>query len=112
MKLEAITLRAVRLPLVRPYVLSYRTFTEFEPIIVEARDGDGRIAGAKAISRPSEQRNRRWASARVCRRRCRKDGRQAKEMIAASPPARLRRPPGDRNRDAEDQHPLCGLTAK
>ena len=34
MKLEAITLRTVRLPLIRPYVLSYRTFTEFEPIIV------------------------------------------------------------------------------
>ena len=43
MKLQEIVLRKVRLPLIRPYVLSYRTFTEFEPIIVEARDGDGRI---------------------------------------------------------------------
>ena len=32
MKLQEITLRKVRLPLIRPYVLSYRTFTEFEPI--------------------------------------------------------------------------------
>jgi L-alanine-DL-glutamate epimerase-like enolase superfamily enzyme len=43
MKLSAITLRTVRLPLIRPYVLSYRTFEEFEPIIVEVRDGDGRV---------------------------------------------------------------------
>jgi len=43
MKLHDLTLRIVRLPLIRPYVLSYRTFTEFEPIIVEARDADGRI---------------------------------------------------------------------
>ena len=43
MKLHEITLRTLRLPLIRPYVLSYRTFTEFEPIIVEVRDADGRI---------------------------------------------------------------------
>src|SRR5437667_5995274 len=43
MKLHDLTLRRVRLPLIRPYVLSYRTFTEFEPIIVEVRDGDGRV---------------------------------------------------------------------
>jgi L-alanine-DL-glutamate epimerase-like enolase superfamily enzyme len=43
MKLAEITLRIVRLPLIRPYVLSYRTYTEFEPIIVEVRDGDGRV---------------------------------------------------------------------
>ena len=42
MKLQELTLRKVRLPLTRPYELSYRTFTEFEPIIVEARDTDGR----------------------------------------------------------------------
>jgi len=42
MKLRELTLRTVRLPLIRPYVLSYRTFTEFEPIIVEVRDADGR----------------------------------------------------------------------
>jgi len=43
MKLAEITLRIVRLPLIRPYVLSYRTYTEFEPIIVEVRDDDGRV---------------------------------------------------------------------
>ena len=43
MKLREITLRTLRLPLIRPYVLSYRTFTEFEPIIVEVRDAEGRV---------------------------------------------------------------------
>ena len=43
MRLQEITLRTVRLPLIRPYVLSYRTFTEFEPIIVQIRGSDGRI---------------------------------------------------------------------
>ena len=47
MKLQEIVLRSVRLPLVRPYVLSYRTFTEFEPIVVEVRDGDGRVGASK-----------------------------------------------------------------
>jgi L-alanine-DL-glutamate epimerase-like enolase superfamily enzyme len=72
MKLEAITLRAVRLPLVRPYVLSYRTFTEFEPIIVEARDGDGRIGWGKGHIARFEQRDTRGRLGllpRACRRR-------------------------------------------
>ena len=43
MRLQELTLRFVRVPLIRPYVLSYRTYTAFDPIIVEARDADGRI---------------------------------------------------------------------
>jgi L-alanine-DL-glutamate epimerase-like enolase superfamily enzyme len=43
MILQEVTLRRVRLPLIQPYVLSYRTFDEFEPIIVEVRDSDGTI---------------------------------------------------------------------
>ena len=88
MKLEAITLRAVRLPLVRPYVLSYRTFTEFEPIIVEARDGNGRIGWGEGHISPgssSETREGGWA---FCREHAAavvgKDSRQAKAMIAAN----------------------------
>jgi len=38
MKLRKVGLRKVRLPLIRPYVLSYRTFHEFQPIPVEVRD--------------------------------------------------------------------------
>jgi O-succinylbenzoate synthase len=64
MKLHELTLRTVRLPLIRPYVLSYRTFTEFEPIIVEARDADGRIGWGEGHISPgssSETREGGWA---------------------------------------------------
>jgi L-Ala-D/L-Glu epimerase len=64
MKLQELTLRKVRLPLMRPYVLSYRTFTEFEPIIVEVRDSDGRIGWGEGHISPgssSETREGGWA---------------------------------------------------
>src|SRR5207248_1428070 len=67
MKLAELTLRTVRLPLIRPYVLSYRTFTEFEPIIVEARDADGRIGWGEGHISPgssSETREGGWAFCR------------------------------------------------
>src|SRR5579859_6971946 len=64
MKLQEIVLRKVRLPLIRPYVLSYRTFTEFEPIIVEVRDQNGRIGWGEGHISPgssSETRDGGWA---------------------------------------------------
>src|SRR6187399_3576624 len=67
MKLRELTLRTVRLPLIRPYVLSYRTFTEFEPIIVEVRDADGRIGWGEGHISPgssSETREGGWAFCR------------------------------------------------
>ena len=42
MRLEQIVLHRVRLPLVCPYHVSYRVYEEFEPIIVEVLDADGR----------------------------------------------------------------------
>ncbi len=87
MKLHELTLRTVRLPLVRPYVLSYRTFTEFEPIIVEARDADGRIGWGEGHISPgssSETREGGWA---FCLEHAAaivgKDTTAAKAMIAA-----------------------------
>jgi L-alanine-DL-glutamate epimerase-like enolase superfamily enzyme len=56
MKIEELTLRRLRLPLIRPYVLSYRTFTEFEPIIVEVRDADGRIGWGEGHISPGSSR--------------------------------------------------------
>src|SRR5215831_6484052 len=86
MKLQDLTLRMVRLPLIQPYVLSYRTFTEFEPIIVEARDADGRIGWGEGHISPgssSETREGGWA---FCREHAAaavgKDTVQAKVMIA------------------------------
>jgi len=64
MKLREITLRKVRLPLIRPYVLSYRTFDEFEPIIVEVRDDNGQVGWGEGHISPgssSETREGGWA---------------------------------------------------
>src|ERR1700758_5889199 len=87
MKLHTVTLRTVRLPLIRPYVLSYRTFTEFEPIIVEARDADGRTGWGEGHISPgssSETREGGWA---FCREHAHallsKDTAAAKATIAA-----------------------------
>jgi len=67
MKLGQIIVRRVRLPLVRPYRLSYRTFTEFEPIIVEARSSDGCVGWGEGHISPgssSETREGGWAFCR------------------------------------------------
>ena len=87
MKLQELTLRTVRLPLIRPYVLSYRTFTEFEPIIVEVRDSDGRTGWGEGHISPgssSESREGGWA---FCREHAAavigKDTRDAKAVISA-----------------------------
>ena len=59
MKLQELKLRTVRLPLIRPYVLSYRTFTEFEPIIVAVRDSDGRVGWGEGYISPGSSRETR-----------------------------------------------------
>jgi L-Ala-D/L-Glu epimerase len=86
MRLQEIVLRTVRLPLMRPYVLSYRTFTQFEPIIVEVRDGDGRVGWGEGHISPgssSEARDGGWA---FCREHAAvvigKDAHEAKAIIA------------------------------
>jgi L-alanine-DL-glutamate epimerase-like enolase superfamily enzyme len=68
MKLYEVTLRRARLPLIRPYVLSYRTFTEFEPIIVEARDGDGRVGWGEGHIAPGASSETRAGGWDFCRR--------------------------------------------
>jgi L-alanine-DL-glutamate epimerase-like enolase superfamily enzyme len=88
MKLQELTLRKVRLPLIHPYVLSYRTFTEFEPIIVEVRDSDGRIGWGEGHISPGssgETREDGWA---FCRKQTAaivgKDTTEAKAIVAGS----------------------------
>lgn len=87
MKLREVILRKVSLPLIRPYVLSYRTFDEFEPIIVELRDGDGRAGWGEGHISPgssSETREGGWA---FCNELAAKvaglDSGDAKALIAA-----------------------------
>src|SRR6185436_19727407 len=83
-----IVLRTVRLPLIRPYVLSYRTFTEFEPIIVEVRDGDGRVGWGEGHISPGSSRETREGGWAFCRDHAvaviGKDTKEAKAMIATN----------------------------
>jgi L-Ala-D/L-Glu epimerase len=87
MRVQELTLRTVRLPLIRPYVLSYRTFTEFEPIIVEVRDGNGGIGWGEGHISPgssSETREGGWAFCRVhAAAIVGKDTAEAKAIVAA-----------------------------
>src|SRR5215510_519803 len=88
MKLQEITLRNIRLPLIRPYVLSYRTFTEFAPIIVEVRDSDGRIGwGEGHISPGSSTESREGGWAFCCEHAAAvvgKDTQDAKTVVCAN----------------------------
>ena len=87
MRLQELTLRTVRLPLIRPYVLSYRTFTEFEPIIVEVRDADGRIGWGEGHISPGSSRETREGGWAFCREHAEavigKDTGEAKAIISA-----------------------------
>src|SRR5262249_28508727 len=68
MKIQENTLRKVSPPLIRPHVLSDRTLTECEPIIVEVRDSDGRIGWGEGHISPgssSETREDGWAFCRT-----------------------------------------------
>ena len=88
MRLQEITLRTVRLPLIRPYVLSYRTFTEFEPIIVQVRDSDGRIGWGEGHISPGSSLETREGGWAFCREHAAavigKDTREAKAIISAN----------------------------
>jgi L-Ala-D/L-Glu epimerase len=87
MRLRQIVLRTVRLPLIRPYVLSYRTFTEFEPIIVEVRDEHGRIGWGEGHISPGSSRETRDGGWTFCREHAAaiigKDSSEAKSIIAS-----------------------------
>lgn len=52
MKIQQITFRRLMLPLSKPYRLSYRTFHEFEPYLIELTDEEGRIAFGDAHISP------------------------------------------------------------
>src|SRR5713226_4529479 len=88
MKLQELKLRTIRLPLMRPYVLSYRTFTEFKPIIAEVRDGDGRVGWGEGHISPGSSRETREGGWSFCREQAAaivgKDTNEAKAIIAAN----------------------------
>lgn len=68
MKIEEIVLRTVRVPLKRPYKLSYRTFTDFEPIVVEMRSRDGPIGWGEGHISPGSSSETREGGWQFCRR--------------------------------------------
>ncbi|PMR74037.1 mandelate racemase/muconate lactonizing enzyme family protein [Billgrantia endophytica] len=64
MKITSVNLRKLRLPLLVPYRLSYRTFKEFEPYYVEITTEDGRFGFGDGHISPgssSETREGGWA---------------------------------------------------
>jgi L-alanine-DL-glutamate epimerase-like enolase superfamily enzyme len=48
MVIQEIVLRQLKLPLTKPYRVSFRTYTEFEPIVVEIRDAGGNTGWGEA----------------------------------------------------------------
>lgn len=62
-RIAQIVLRHLRLPLIRPYRLSYRTFEEFEPYLIEVTDDTGASGFADGHISPgssSETRDGGW----------------------------------------------------
>jgi len=56
MKIAEIVIHQISMPLITPYRLSYRSFEAFEPLIVAARDTDGRVGwGETHISQGSSE---------------------------------------------------------
>ena len=47
-RIAEIVVRRLRVPLTVPYKLSLRTFHDFEPLVAELRDSDGRSAWGEA----------------------------------------------------------------
>jgi L-alanine-DL-glutamate epimerase-like enolase superfamily enzyme len=83
-----ITLRKLRLPLIRPYRLSYRTFTEFEPIVVHARSSSGREGWGEGHISPGSSSETREGGWRFCREYSEqivgKSAREAMEILSAA----------------------------
>ncbi len=83
-----ITLRKLRLPLTRPYRLSYRTFTEFQPIIVHVRSSSGREGWGEGHISPGSSSETREGGWRFCREHSEmiigKSARDASEFLTAA----------------------------
>src|SRR5579871_556394 len=66
-EVHEIVLRRVRLPLIAPYRLSYRTFTEFEPIIVQVRSRAGAEGWGEGHISPGSSSETREGGWEFCR---------------------------------------------
>lgn len=63
---RSLLVRRVRVMLHTPYRLSYRTFMEFEPFLVEARDADGRLGIGEAHVSPGSSKETREGGWSFC----------------------------------------------
>ncbi|PLC55303.1 hypothetical protein CR155_03620 [Pollutimonas nitritireducens] len=63
------TLRWLRLPLYQPYRLSYRTFTEFEPFVLQLEHADGRRSFSDAHVSPGSSAETREGAWTYCQQR-------------------------------------------
>lgn len=81
-----VVLRRLRLPLIRPYRLSYRTFTEFEPIVVQVRSSSGREGWGEGHISPGSSSETREGGWRFCQEHAEKiigkDARTAARLLA------------------------------
>ena len=83
MKLHEINLYWVKSPLTVPYKVSYRTFNEFEPIMVEVRDEEGRLGWGEGHISPGSSSETREGGWQFCREHAEKViGMEAAEAIA------------------------------
>lgn len=87
-RVHEVTLRRLRLPLIRPYRLSYRTFTAFEPIVVHVRSSSGREGWGEGHISPGSSSETREGGWRFCEeyaeRIIGKDARTAARLLAES----------------------------
>jgi len=52
MRLTEIVVRKLELPIVKPYRVSYRSYSSFDPYIVEVRDDEGRVGWGEGLISP------------------------------------------------------------
>lgn len=87
-RVHELILRRLRLPLTRPYRLSYRTFTEFEPIVVHVRSSSGCEGWGEGHISPGSSSETRDGGWRFCEEHAErivgKDARTAARLLAES----------------------------
>ncbi len=87
-RVHEVILRRLRLPLTRPYRLSYRTFTEFEPIVVHVRSSSGRQGWGEGHISPGSSSETREGGWRFCHEHAEKiigkDARSAARLLTES----------------------------
>lgn len=87
-RVHEVILRRLWLPLIRPYRLSYRTFTEFEPILVHVRSSSGREGWGEGHISPGSSSETREGGWRFCQEHAEqiigKDARTAARLLAES----------------------------